>query len=155
MDGSVDLEMISITYCVSHLKYGEINHDVEDLMRFMYWTMYCYCDGCRCPGSNRSQTISCYHVDSTLHIKGSHESDINSLWPGDGDKDMSQHWLWQWLVAWRQQAITWTNADYQQMCSLAFIHQQIQRKYWWNLIWKMHSALTLLNYYHISPGSTN
>ena len=28
-----------------------------------------------------------------------------------GDRDLGQHWLWQWLVAWRHQAITWTNVD--------------------------------------------
>ena len=30
--------------------------------------------------------------------------------PG-GDIDLGQHWLRQWLVAWRHQAITWTNVD--------------------------------------------
>ena len=28
-----------------------------------------------------------------------------------GNKDLRQHWLRQWLDAWRHQAITWTNAD--------------------------------------------
>ena len=28
-----------------------------------------------------------------------------------GDVDLGQHWLRQWLVAWRHQAITWTNVD--------------------------------------------
>ena len=28
-----------------------------------------------------------------------------------GDIDLGQHWLRQWIVAWRNQAITWTNAD--------------------------------------------
>ena len=27
------------------------------------------------------------------------------------DRDLTQHWLRQWLVAWRHQAITWTNVD--------------------------------------------
>ena len=27
------------------------------------------------------------------------------------DRDLGQHWLRLWLVAWRHQAITWTNAD--------------------------------------------
>ena len=26
-----------------------------------------------------------------------------------GDNDLGQHWFRQWLVAWRHQAITWTN----------------------------------------------
>ena len=28
-----------------------------------------------------------------------------------GDIDLGQHWLRKWLVAWRHQAITWTNVD--------------------------------------------
>ena len=28
-----------------------------------------------------------------------------------GDVELSQHWFRYWLVAWRQQAITWTNID--------------------------------------------
>ena len=28
-----------------------------------------------------------------------------------GDTDLGQHWLRQWLVAWRHQAITWTSFD--------------------------------------------
>ena len=30
----------------------------------------------------------------------------------DGDRDLAQHWLRLWLVAWRHQAITWTNVDW-------------------------------------------
>ena len=29
-----------------------------------------------------------------------------------GDIDLGQHWLRWWLVAWRHQAITWTNVDF-------------------------------------------
>ena len=25
--------------------------------------------------------------------------------------DLGQRWLWQWIVDWRHQAITWTNVD--------------------------------------------
>ena len=28
------------------------------------------------------------------------------------DRDLCQHWLKYWLVAWRHQAITWTNVDW-------------------------------------------
>ena len=54
----------------------------------------------------------------------SHNSDFNSLsstlrnelthWglvTPYGDSDLGQHWLRLWLVAWRHQAITWTNVD--------------------------------------------
>ena len=38
---------------------------------------------------------------------------FNSLWivTPYGDIDLGQHWLRQWLVAWRHQAINWTNVD--------------------------------------------
>ena len=29
-----------------------------------------------------------------------------------GGRDLGQHWFRQWLVAWRHQAITWTNVDF-------------------------------------------
>ena len=29
-----------------------------------------------------------------------------------GNRDLGQHWLRQWLVAWQHQAITWTNVDW-------------------------------------------
>ena len=35
---------------------------------------------------------------------------INSLWCY-GDLDMVQQWLRSWIVAWHNQAITWTNVD--------------------------------------------
>ena len=38
---------------------------------------------------------------------------VNSQWPSDAIRDMhlSLHWLRKWLVAWRDQAITWTNIN--------------------------------------------
>ena len=37
-----------------------------------------------------------------------------------GNMDLDQHWLRQWLVAWRHQAIIWTNVDYpsQKFCDI-------------------------------------
>ena len=35
---------------------------------------------------------------------------LNSLGPSDVG-DLGQHWIRWWLVAWRHQAITWTNVD--------------------------------------------
>ena len=34
------------------------------------------------------------------------------------DIDLCQHWLWQWLVAWGHQTITWTNADSRLLASI-------------------------------------
>ena len=36
-----------------------------------------------------------------------------------GDKELSQPWLRQWLVAWQHQAITWTNVDSSSVRSLS------------------------------------
>ena len=46
-------------------------------------------------------------------IEGKNSDNIfNSLWPNDAICiDLGQHWLMQWLVAWRHQAIAWTNVD--------------------------------------------
>ena len=37
---------------------------------------------------------------------------FNPLWPSDAISHYGQHWFRLWLVAWRQQAITWTNVDH-------------------------------------------
>ena len=39
---------------------------------------------------------------------------VNSLWPRDAiwRQTSGSYWLRQWLVAWRHQAITWTNVDW-------------------------------------------
>ena len=34
-----------------------------------------------------------------------------------GDMDLGQHWLKLWLVAWRRQAISWTNVDWKTLAS--------------------------------------
>ena len=38
-----------------------------------------------------------------------------------GDIDLGQHWLRQWIVAWRHQAITWPNIDLSSVRS-SYIH---------------------------------
>ena len=41
-----------------------------------------------------------------------------------GDIDLGQHWLRYWLVAWRHQAITWTNVDLSSARS-SYIHLMV------------------------------
>ena len=51
-----------------------------------------------------------YHDYSTLvrdHLTLTHWGLVTPF----GNIDLGQHWLRQWLVAWRDQAITWTNVD--------------------------------------------
>ena len=65
-----------------------------------------------------SQGISSHGIEpveyvQTTNIMLSMDNELThcSLVTPYGDRDMGQHWLRQWLVAWRHQAITWTNVD--------------------------------------------
>ena len=69
-----------------------------------------------------------------------------------GDIDLGQHWLMQWLVAWRHQAIAWTNADLHQTCSVAFIWEQFHSKCPWTLSVICVRRLYFLNHCHVSQG---
>ena len=44
---------------------------------------------------------------NTRHIRLIHYDLVTPY----GDRDLGQHWLRHWLVAWRHQAINWTNVD--------------------------------------------
>ena len=66
-----------------------------------------------------------------------------------GDKDLGQHWLRQWLVAWRHQAITWTNVDLPSVRSigihLSTILQEILQPSITKISWKITSLKFLWN----------
>ena len=65
------------------------------------------------------QDISHWNVFKKIHIKNYHISQGQMRYPlthwglvmPHGDRELSQLWLRQWLVAWRHQAITWTNVN--------------------------------------------
>ena len=52
------------------------------------------------------------NLKSWLNFPGSSELTHCGLVTPYGDRDLGQHWLRQWLVALRHQAITWTNVDW-------------------------------------------
>ena len=58
-----------------------------------------------------------------------------------GDKNLGQHWLRWWLVAWRHQAVTWTNVDLSPVRSsgihLIAISQKIPQPPIFELVWKI------------------
>ena len=58
-----------------------------------------------------------------------------------GDGDLGQHWLRLWLVAWRHQAITWTNVDLPSVRSigihLSTILQEILQPSITKISWKI------------------
>ena len=45
-----------------------------------------------------------------------------------GDKELGQHWLRYWLVAWRHQAITWTKVDLSSVRSSEILPRAISQK---------------------------
>ena len=47
-----------------------------------------------------------------LHLSTAYELTHCGLVTPYGGRDLGQHWLRQWLVAWRHQANTWTNVDW-------------------------------------------
>ena len=70
-----------------------------------------------------------------------------------GDSDLGQHWLRQWLVAWRHQAITWTNVDLSSV-RLSDIHlrassQEIPQPSITEFIWKIKD----LKFHSDFPGA--
>ena len=69
-----------------------------------------------------------------------------------GDIELGQHWLRQWLVAWRHQAITWTNVD------LSVRSPSINPRALSSMIWRYQSVkqgwkLHFYNYIQIFQGT--
>ena len=71
-----------------------------------------------------------------------------------GDRDLGQHWLRQWLVAWRHQAITWTNVD---LSSVRFSYSNHQRVIpqgkTWSSITEISLKISNLNFDSNFPGA--
>ena len=72
---------------------------------------------------------------------------LNSLWPRDG-RDLGQHWFRQWLGAWWQQAIAWTNVDLPSKTSSGIhcrvIHDDVIKLihflHYWPFVWGFHRS---------------
>ena len=66
-----------------------------------------------------------------------------------GDRDLGQHWLRQWPVAWRHHAITWTNVDLSSIRSIGIhsstILQQILQPPITTISWKITLVKFLWN----------
>ena len=68
-----------------------------------------------------------------------------------GDIDLDQHWLRWWLDAWRHDGmkpLPESISTYHQMCSVAFIWQQSNKKCSWTYVLRLH----FWNYNHIYQG---
>ena len=70
-----------------------------------------------------------------------------------GDKYQGQHWFRWWLVAWRHQAITWTNVDLSSVrfsgIHLRAISQEIPQP----SITKIHLKITYSKFHSNFPGA--
>ena len=71
---------------------------------------------------------------------------FNSLWPSDAYCDI-KHWLRQWLAAWKQHAITWTNVylSSKVFCTVWAIEQEV--------IVSICSEISLLKLLPALPGA--
>ena len=71
-----------------------------------------------------------------------------------GDRNLRQHWLRQWLVAWRHQTITWTNVDWSSVKSSDIHIRAISQEMPQPTITKICLKITCLeNFIQISQGT--
>ena len=63
-----------------------------------------------------------------------------------GDIELGQHWLRQWLVAWRHHAITWANVDLSRFNNI--LHETLQPS-----ITKISSQFLVLKFNSNLPGA--
>ena len=70
-----------------------------------------------------------------------------------GDRDLGQHWLRQWLVAWWHQAITWTNVDWSSAKSSDIHIRAISLEMPQPSITKICLKITCLRFHSNFPGA--
>ena len=70
-----------------------------------------------------------------------------------GDRDLGQHWLRLWLVAWRHQAITWTNVDLPSVRSIGIHLSAILQEILQQSITKISWKITFLKFLWNLPGA--
>ena len=70
-----------------------------------------------------------------------------------GDRDLGQHWLRWWLVAWRHQAITWTNVDWSSVKSSDIHIRAISQEMPQSSITKICLKITNLKFHWNFPGA--
>ena len=69
-----------------------------------------------------------------------------------GDRDLGQHWLRQWLVAWRHQAITWTNVDFPSAMPIGIHLSTILQEILQPSIIKLSWKINFLKFHSNLPG---
>ena len=71
-----------------------------------------------------------------------------------GDIDPGQHWLWQWLVVWWHQAITWTNVAWSSVKSNDIHIRAISQEMPQPSITKICLKITCPKFHSSFPGTT-
>ena len=69
-----------------------------------------------------------------------------------GDRELGQHWLRYCLVAWRHQAITWTNVDLSSVRSCGFHEMAISQEMPQSSITKICLKITCQKFHTNFPG---
>ena len=69
-----------------------------------------------------------------------------------GDMELGQHCLRQWLVAWRHQAITWTNVDSYQWGPMTITWWQFHQRYPSHVSLKLAWNVHYLKFHSNIPG---
>ena len=69
-----------------------------------------------------------------------------------GDIDLGQHWIRYWFVAWRHQAITWTNVDFSSVRSIVIHLRTILQKIPQPPIIKISLKMSFLIFFSNLPG---
>ena len=67
--------------------------------------------------------------------------------------ELGQHWLRQWLVAWRHQAITWTNVDQLSVRSCDIHLKAISQEVSQSQITKITLKISYLKFHSNLPGA--
>ena len=70
-----------------------------------------------------------------------------------GYRDLGQHWLKQWLVAWRHQAITWINVDWSSVKSSDVQIRAISQEMSQPSIIEICLKITCLKFHSNFPGA--
>ena len=70
-----------------------------------------------------------------------------------GGRDLGQHWFRQWFVAWRHQAITWTNVDLSSQRSSDVHLREISLEISQPSVTKISLKIIFLRFYWNLPGT--
>ena len=101
--------------------------------------------------SNYTHCIMCDEIIDLCHNFDGSLTHWGLLTPY-GDRDLGQHWFRLWLVAWRHQAITWTNVDWSSVKPNGIRIRAIRQEMPQTSITKLCLKTTYLKFHSNFPG---